>query len=41
MLPETLSRQKSKQVYESYDKFSLAGSKDIINNIQEMLFKEI
>ena len=27
MLPETLSRQKSKQVYESYDKFSLAGSK--------------
>ena len=27
MLPETLSRQKNKQVYESYDKFSLAGSK--------------
>ena len=27
MLPETLSRQKNKQVYESYDKFTLAGSK--------------
>ena len=27
MLPETLSRQKNKQVYESYDKFILAGSK--------------
>ena len=27
MLPETLSRQKNKQVYESYDKFMLAGSK--------------
>ena len=27
MLPETLSRQKNKQVYESYDKYTLAGSK--------------
>ena len=27
MLPETLSRQKNKQVYESYDKFTLAGLK--------------
>lgn len=27
MLPETLSRQKNKQVYESYDKFLLASSK--------------
>ena len=27
MLPETLSRQKNKQLYESYDKFTLAGSK--------------
>ena len=27
MLPETLERQKTKQTYESWDKFSLAGSK--------------